>query len=331
MAISTITFKGAIDSVVWKHPESNITIGSQLIVNETEVAHIFENGQLLSTLQAGRHTIESGNIPGLEGLIERAFNNRTPIIVEIWFFKKIAGFDYKWGAQIPVVDKQTKLAIPLGARGSYSLRIKDPMSFMLQMVGTESSYTKDQIKANLLDNVIRNLKDYISEEVQNKGSDPFTLTTEIKEISEGVKKSLTNDFARFGLELIDFFVIGIDVISENPEVQRIMKLRGFRADADFYKLERSFDALNKAAENEGGLAGTFLSGGLGLGLGMNAGQQMGQAVSQSTNINGNNSQQNSQSSEDITSKLSKLKSLLDADLITKEDYDMKKSELLNSL
>ena len=337
MAITTITFCGEQDFVAWKHPEKNITLGSQVVVNETEEVHLFENGQLLSTLQAGRHTIESGNIPGLEGLIQAAFNSRSPIIVELWFFKKVAGFNYKWGAQIPVIDSETKLAIPLGARGSYSLRIKDPMSFMFQMVGTGTYFKKNQIRENLLDNVIRNLKDFIGEEVQKRGADPFTLSTELKEISQGVKESLTEDIARFGLELIDFFVIGIDVISDNPEVKRVMELRSFRAEAaavkdtgDFYKLERSFDALNKAAENEGGLAGTFLSGGLGLGMGMNAGQQMGQAVSQSTNINENNNQQNNQSSDDITSKLTKLKTLLDSGLITKEDYESKKSSLLNS-
>ena len=338
MAITTIINNGPKDAVVWKYPEKNITFGSQVIVNETEEAHLFENGQLLSSLQAGRHTIESGNIPGLEGLVQRSFMGRNPILVEVWFFKKIAAFDYKWGAQIPVIDSETKLAIPLGVRGSYSLRIKDPMSFILQVVGTDNIYKNEQIKDNLLDNVTRNLKTFIGEEVTKKGADPFTLSSELNKISKGVKNSLINDISRFGLELIDFFVVAIDVISENPEVKRIMELRGFRAEGaavkdtgDFYKLQRSFDAVEKAAENEGGLAGTFLSGGLGLGLGLNAGQQMGQAISQATNIDNNNTnQQQNQSDEDITTKLTKLKSLLDSGLITQDDFDSKKSKLLDS-
>ena len=137
---------------------------------------------------------------------------------------------------------------------------------------------------------------------------------------------------RYGLE---FYVVGIDVISENPEVKRIMELRGFRAegaavkDGHFYKLQRSFDAVDKAAENEGGLAGTFLSGGLGLGLGMNTGQQLGQTISQATNINGN--QQKQTETGDITSRLSQLKSLLDNGLISADDYESKKSKLLDLL
>ena len=337
MPIKTITNNCPKDCVVWKYPDKNITFGSQIIVNETEEAHLFENGQLLSTLKSGRHTVESGNIPGLEGLLQKSFNGKNPIFVEVWFFKKIAIFDYKWGAQIPVIDSETRLSIPLGARGNYSLRIKDPMSFLFQMVGTETSFKHEQIKENLLDNVTRNLKDYIAEEVTKRGSDPFTLSAELKEISTGVKNSLINEIARFGLELIDFFVVGIDVINENPEVKRIMELRGFRAEGaavrdtgDFYKLQRSFDAVEKAAENEGGLAGTFLSGGLGLGLGLNTGQQMGQTISQATNINNNNNEQ-TQSGADITAKLKQLKELLESGLITQEDYESKKSKLIDLL
>ncbi len=115
-----------------------------------------------------------------------------------------------------------------------------------------------------------------------------------------------------------------------------MELRGFRAEGaavkdtgDFYKLQRSFDAVEKAAENEGGIAGTFLSGGLGLGLGMNAGQQMGQTLSQATNISEN--QQKQSEVGDIPSRLSQLKALLDNGLISAEDYESKKSKLLELL
>ena len=115
------------------------------------------------------------------------------------------------------------------------------------------------------------------------------------------------------------------------------QLRGFRAEGaavrdtgDFYKLQRSFDAVEKAAENEGGLAGTFLSGGLGLGLGLNTGQQMGQTISQATNINNNNNEQ-TQSGYDITAKLKQLKELLESGLITQEDYESKKSKLIDLL
>ena len=55
--------------------------------------------------------------------------------------------------------------------------------------------------------------------------------------------------------------------------------------------QNDFDALQAAAENESGISGTLLSGGLGLGMGLGAGQQMANTVNQNTN-NLNNNQPN---------------------------------------
>ena len=104
MPISTIQNESNIDYLLWKSPISTITIGSQLIVHENEEALVFENGQLLNIFESGRHLIESGNIPGLEGLISRSFKGGSPIIVEIWFANKIASFDYKWGTRLQIKE-----------------------------------------------------------------------------------------------------------------------------------------------------------------------------------------------------------------------------------
>ena len=71
MAIPTIESKNTKNYLIWKHPNRNLSIGSQIIVNESEEALLFENGQLLHVLKAGKHKINSGNIPGLDGLIRR--------------------------------------------------------------------------------------------------------------------------------------------------------------------------------------------------------------------------------------------------------------------
>ena len=67
-----------------------------------------------------------------------------------------------------------------------------------------------------------------------------------------------------------------------------------------------------------------------LGLGLNTGQQMGQTISQATNINNTNNEQ-TLSGNDITAKLKQLKDLLESGLITQEDYESKKSKLIDLL
>jgi hypothetical protein len=83
-----------------------------------------------------------------------------------------------------------------------------------------------------------------------------------------------------------------------------------------YTTTRQLDAMEKAAENEwtsGAMMWTV--------VGMNMWQTMWNAI---TWWNGNNN-------DSVEIKLEKLKNLLDKWLITQEDYEAKKKEILNSL
>jgi len=342
MAIQTLTCQAPVGFLAWKHPEDNITLGSSIVVNESQEACLFENGQLIATLGPGRHLVESGNIPGLEGIISRAFGGSSPIVVQVWFFNKAASFDYKWGSQIQVRDNTHGLLVPLGARGSYALRIADPASFVLQMVGVNTVFTTDEVRNNLLPVVERNLKDYIAEQVTRNNADVFTIASELREISEGIKSSLSSETARFGMELVDFYVQALDVVGDDPAFQAIkqglaqaatLRVRAAAAAdvGNFYQLERSLDALNAAASNEGGAAGALLAGGLGIGMGLGAGQQMGQVVNNSMAVPpAAQTGLQAPPQEDIGAKLQKLKSLLDSGLISENDYNAKKDQLLSA-
>ena len=54
----------------------------------SEEALLFENGQLMHVLEGGRHLVESGNIPGIEGLIRRAAGSNSPMRIDTWFINK---------------------------------------------------------------------------------------------------------------------------------------------------------------------------------------------------------------------------------------------------
>ena len=353
MPISTIENQGPKNFIVWKYPDSRISLGSQVIVNESEEALLFEGGQLLQILQPGRHLVESGNIPGLESIISSSFKNKSPIIVEIWFVNKVASFDYKWGTNLQMRDNSHGLIFPLRAHGSYALRIDDPASFIIQLVGKSPALTDQELRPKLFPLIMRNLKDHVAETLVKEDSDIFTITTQLREISSQVKTLISKEFERFGLELIDFYVMGLDVDETDQNYKRLKETLAeaastrlkAKAEADslrvraqaasesqgFYQTERSYDALQKAAENEGGLAGSLLSGGLGLGLGVGAGQQMGNAINQNTKLTNNLDATNSSDQTDISEKLLKLKQLLDSGLISKSDYESKKSQLLDMM
>ena len=72
MAKKTIESKFNQDFIAWRFPKREISIGSQILVNQSEDALLFENGLLCQILDPGRHLVESGNIPGLDGIMRRS-------------------------------------------------------------------------------------------------------------------------------------------------------------------------------------------------------------------------------------------------------------------
>ncbi|WP_320664320.1 SPFH domain-containing protein [Prochlorococcus sp. MIT 1223] len=322
MAVTTIESKATNDSLVWCHPNRDIVIGSQILVNESEEALLFENGQLVQILQAGKHLIESGNIPGLDALIRRSIGNNSPIKLDVWFVSKTSSTDYKWGVQLQAKDTTHQLIVPVGSYGSMLLRIQDPASFVVQVVGKKMSMTKQELKDFLVPNIERSLKDYIADKIKKGTLDIFTIESILEEASADTKKSIDRSFERFGLKLLDFFIQGIEVIGDNPEYIKIkesladaasLRIRAKAASESqgFYQQERALDALNKAAEKDSNVAGKLMSEGLGR-----------------INFGGKTK---TESAGDLKMKLSSLKDLYDEGLISEKEYEKKKQDLLGQI
>ena len=63
-----VQYEGGNDTFIWKHPLEDFNTGSQLIVHESQEAVFFYNGQALDLFSAGRHTLETQNLPLVGGL-----------------------------------------------------------------------------------------------------------------------------------------------------------------------------------------------------------------------------------------------------------------------
>ena len=63
---SVIKYEGDNTTFVWKHPKEDFNTLSQLIVHESQEVVLFQDGQALDVFTAGRHTLETANIPLLK-------------------------------------------------------------------------------------------------------------------------------------------------------------------------------------------------------------------------------------------------------------------------
>lgn len=61
--VDIIKYEGDNSTFIWKYPCEDFNTATQLVVHESQEAIFFMNGQALDLFGAGRHTLETQNIP----------------------------------------------------------------------------------------------------------------------------------------------------------------------------------------------------------------------------------------------------------------------------
>ena len=330
----------AVDNnlLVWKYPSESITVGCQLIVNQSQEAILVKGGKALDIFGPGTHTLSTGNIPLLNKLINLPFGGETPFTAEVWFVNKTAIRDLKWGtlSPIPLIDPKYNYPISARAFGRWGLRISNTRSFIVQLVGTEQYKDSNEIEQYFEGEIVQRLSNELSNYLVKEKLSVFEVNSKLNDLSKFVENDVSNEFERFGIEIVNFNVERISIPDE--EKLKIQDVLGKRMEIDqisqanvgsAYVTMRSLDVLDKAAQNQG-VAGSMLAGGLGLGMGLGAGVPLGQNLGQNLSINQNQQGQTSNLGS-ITEKLKQLKDLFDLELITQADFEEKKRDLLKGL
>ena len=246
---------------------TDIKMGAQLIVRESQAAVFFRDGKGLDVFGPGRHTLSTLNLPVLTKVLSLPWGFTSPFRAEVYFINLKVFPDLKWGTQEPVAFKDKELGVVrLRAFGIFSARVTQPLLFVNTLVGTQGAYASDQAEAYLREVIVSRLNDFLGEHVDTI----YQLPRQYDEIGVAVKTRLGDDFRRYGLELIDFF---INAITPPPDVQRMIDERagmGAVGNLDDFMKFKAAKALGDAAAGvgaSGGEAGAGLGMGLGAGLG----------------------------------------------------------------
>ena len=115
----------------------------------------------------------------------------------------------------------------------------------------------------------------------------------LEELSLFCQEKISDEFKNFGLEIVNFYFLSINVPLDDPSVVKLKEAKDLAVKVritgkELYQMDRSFDVLDNAAKNEGGAVGNLIGAGLGLGLGAGIGNQMNNV---SGNLNTNNTPQ----------------------------------------
>ncbi len=286
--VSVIKYEGPSSVFAWKYPSNELATWSQLIVNESQKAVLFKEGRALDVFPSGRYTLNTANIPLLTELIRLPFGGKSPFTAEVWFVNCLHVLDIKWGTRSPIQlqDPKYGIFIPVRAFGQFGIQIVDPRQFLIKMVGTLPTFDAANIR-NYFRGLYNTLvKDEISEYLILKRISIMDINAYLVELSEALRDQLQPIMAEYGIKILNFFVNDVSVPEDDPAVINIKEILSKKAEMDVlgfdYRVERTFDTLQAAAENEGGGSGGIMGAGIGLGVGAGMGMPMGQAFSNMT-------------------------------------------------
>lgn len=284
--IDLVKWNGSPDLLAWKYPmgsSEELSTWTQLIVNESQEAFLVKGGVYEGPFAAGRHTLDTENLPVLRKLIGLPFGGKSPFTAEVWFVNKTINLDVKWGTSDPIQlqDPKFNLMVPVRAFGQYGVRIRDSKKFLLKLVGTVQSFDAETLASYFRGCFITKIKTEISNAIIQQRQSVLVMSTQLEALSAALKAALAPEMDSYGVSLEQFNITSINLPEDDPAVKTLKSALAKRAEMEIvgfdYKQERSFDVLQTAAANEG-TAGGMMGVGLGLGVGVGVGAPMGQAA-----------------------------------------------------
>ena len=355
--IDVLKYDGPNNVLVWKwrstsnsDREKELRLGSQLVVNQSQEVCFIKGGQMLDVFGPGTHTLSTKNLPILSSLIGLAFGGDSPFTAEVYFINKSVSMDAKFGLlPFNMIEPNFKIPIPVTSRGSFALAVSDSKIFLNKIVGTVGDFETRTLSQYFRGVITEATKNAITKIAREQKLSPLELESIVFEVANAVRGLLASTILEYGLELKLFNIEAIPIIDDDPKVKKIiedyqrimaedteerMRLKRRADNLDVYKVERSFDTSEKVAENMGGGlggdGGNLIGTMIGMGMVNPIASQMGGIMQNNTQAS-NPTNSSDDSNDEIIKLLKQLGELKVAGILTEEEFNEKKKELLNKI
>lgn len=282
--LDVIRFDGlkSRDWLVFKCPKNDIVLGSQLIVQEGQIAIFVKGGTVCDVFYPGTYTIESKNLPILGKLVELPFGGDTPFSAEIYFLNTITKLDLHWGTTDPIqlIDPKYFVKLRIRAFGQMGIKLLDPTVFFKELIGgmnPSEIVQYDKIIEFYRGILVLKVKSLISDTIISNQISALEISTKLEELSDNIKADVAEEFKQYGINVVNFFIQSINFPEDDFEkINKILEDKAaFEIMGDSrYATKRSFDVYEGAANNQNGVAGAFAAGGVGMGAAVGMGMAM---------------------------------------------------------
>jgi len=261
------------DTLVYRFERygNEIKYNAKLVVREGQMAAFINEGQLADVFKPGTYTLTTQNLPVLATLKGWKYGFESPFKAEVYFCSTRQFTNLKWGTPGPVTMRDPEFgAVRVTAFGLYSIKVKDPAVFIREIVGTDGTFTTEQITDNLRGKIGTRIKEVIPD----AGIPILDLESKVIQLGETLKTRISPAIEALGLELTE---VQVQDVGLPEEVERAIDKSGaMRAigNMQVYTQYETASSINDAANNPGGLA----AAGVGVGMGFGMGGQMAGAM-----------------------------------------------------
>ncbi|MCD8157983.1 MAG: SPFH domain-containing protein [Clostridiales bacterium] len=272
--------------LIYKYPTEDIVLGSQLIVQEGQLAIFIRHGAICDVFYPGTYTMRTENLPVLNSIVKLPFGGKAPISAEIYFVNTTTMLEINWGTSDPIqlIDPKYYVKLRVRAFGQIGVKVLDAPMLFRELIGgmPQSDIVKiSKIREYFRGLLVMKVKTAIADAIITNGISALEISAHMERISAKVKEQIVEEFSRYGFYIANFYIQSINFPDE--DFAKINKILEDKAAFEImgeqrYAAKRSFDIYEGAATNKNGVAGAFAAGGVGLGAAMGMGSAMSQQV-----------------------------------------------------
>jgi membrane protease subunit (stomatin/prohibitin family) len=320
------------DVIMWKFPHNNnnIKYGAQLIVRESQTALFVDQGTIADLFEPGRFELVTENMPVLTTLRSWKHGFNSPFKADIYYLSTRVFTGLKWGTPNPIILRDPEFKqVRVRAFGAYFIRISDVQTFFREFAGTHPI-----LKVSDIENALRDIvSPKFAEALAQSQVSVMDLVSNYTAIGDMVAPVLQEVLTPFGIELTKFQVTSTSLPKEVEEFYDKMTNMNMVDNMSKFTQFQTAQGIEKAASNPGG-SGEGIGMGMGFGMANMMSQQMQQqnqpqqAAQQPAQ---EESSKGKETRQEIIAMIRELGTLKEEGILTEEEFNTKKDELLARL
>ena len=256
--------------IVFKWPDHEIRRFTHAIVAPDELAVFMYQGQVKGTLPPGRHSIDATELPFL-GIFADALTGGNLYRAELYFVGNREFTQNRFGGKIDSVqDPVSTLIVSLRVFGDYSLKVVEPASLLVNLVGTVDVTDNSAVTNWVAEQLLKVLRTDVTKQIVRNGWPILGLAAYTEDIEKAIIELANQQLATYGLTVAR---MGNFTISLDDESQK--RLEQFSKDTAYSRLAGSFQgyaagemalgAGQGMAQGGGAVSPAFMAAGFGLG------------------------------------------------------------------